>query len=244
METNYIKIATQVGDLLKNDTSINEIDRIGKSIFRGVNKDNYPNNSITSQRAQTIYNWVMSLAQTEMNPDKREEMLIEFCMELTPQAHKEQLKKILTSSGISLGVYENETLNLFNSYNFHYEINCHSKELFLDGYFFHAVFEAAKIYNRLVREKSQMEFDGKDLMFKAWDSKTGTLKVNKCETETEMNVQNGLGHLSAGLMSAIRNPTSHEPAHLWPINKEDCLDILAFISFLLRQLDKATYFKQ
>jgi hypothetical protein len=40
-------------------------------------------------------------------------------------------------------------------------------------------------------------------------------------------------------MAAIRNPTSHEPAVDWPIGREDCLDILGFISFLYRKLDVA-----
>jgi hypothetical protein len=44
-------------------------------------------------------------------------------------------------------------------------------------------------------------------------------------------------------MQAIRNPTAHEPALDWPISREDCLDILSFLSFLFRALDKAVYFK-
>jgi hypothetical protein len=44
-------------------------------------------------------------------------------------------------------------------------------------------------------------------------------------------------------MSAIRNPTAHEPAVDWPIDLVDCLDILSFISFLFRQLEKAVYYK-
>ena len=43
----------------------------------------------------------------------------------------------------------------------------------------------------------------------------------------------------AGLMRAIRNPTAHEPALHWPITEPDAVDILSFISFLFRQLDKA-----
>lgn len=133
--------------------------------------------------------------------------------------------------------------NIFESHNFHDEIRKIIKSYYLKEYYTEAVFEAAKTYNKLVKEKSQMELGETKLMFQAWDLKTGTLKVNKCETETEMNVQNGLCHLSAGLMLAIRNPNAHEPAHLWPTSKEDCLDILAFTSFLLRQLDKAVYSK-
>lgn len=46
-----------------------------------------------------------------------------------------------------------------------------------------------------------------------------------------------------GLMQAIRNPHAHETALDWPISKDDAMDILSFISFLWRQLDKAVFFK-
>ncbi len=69
------------------------------------------------------------------------------------------------------------------------------------------------------------------------------LKVTRCQTDTDKNVQEGIAHLSAGLMRAVRNPSAHEPALHQPISKEDCLDLLSFISFLLRQLDKEVYFK-
>jgi hypothetical protein len=45
-------------------------------------------------------------------------------------------------------------------------------------------------------------------------------------------------------MSAIRNPQAHEPALNWPITREDALDLLSFLSFLFKKLDKATYFKK
>lgn len=63
---NYKLIGTQIGDLLKYDTTINEINRIAKATFNfGVS--NFPNDSITSERAQIIYNWVMTLATKKMN---------------------------------------------------------------------------------------------------------------------------------------------------------------------------------
>ncbi|WP_222846444.1 TIGR02391 family protein [Pontiella sulfatireligans] len=71
----------------------------------------------------------------------------------------------------------------------------------------------------------------------------GVLKITPCQSETDCNVQNGVKFLSAGLMQAIRNPTAHEPALDWPIEKNDCLDLLSFISFLFRKLDEAVYYK-
>jgi len=67
----------------------------------------------------------------------------------------------------------------------------------------------------------------------------GALKLNSGKTKSEQNVQEGVKFLSAGLMQAMRNPTAHEPALDWPINKLDCLDMLSFISYLFRQIDLA-----
>ncbi|CAG9297853.1 hypothetical protein EV690_1783 [Celerinatantimonas diazotrophica] len=44
---NYRLVAVEVGDLLKYDTSVNQINRIGQAIFP-FRKENFPNESITS----------------------------------------------------------------------------------------------------------------------------------------------------------------------------------------------------
>ena len=44
-------------------------------------------------------------------------------------------------------------------------------------------------------------------------------------------------------MKEMRNPTAHEPAIEWPINKQDCLDMLSFISYLFKQIDAAIIVK-
>jgi uncharacterized protein (TIGR02391 family) len=95
---------------------------------------------------------------------------------------------------------------------------------------------------KLVKEKSKSGKDGRQLMLDVWRCEGGVLKITHCQSETDRNVQDGIGFLSAGLMQAIRNPTAHEPAVDWPISKADCIDILSFLSFLLRKLDDAVYF--
>lgn len=127
----------------------------------------------------------------------------------------------------------------FDERRFHSEINLHCRTLFGHGHYFHAVFEAAKTYNRFIQNKSSSQLDGQKLMMSVWDPGSGILKVTPCLTETDRNVQDGIKFLSAGLVQAIRNPTAHEPALHWPIAETDALDLLSFVSFLLRQLDKA-----
>lgn len=76
-------------------------------------------------------------------------------------------------------------------------------------------------------------------MMAVWGCEKGPLKITRCQTPTDRDVQDGIKFLSAGLMQAIRNPTAHEPANHWPIDEKHCLNILSLISFLFRKLDMA-----
>ncbi len=229
--------------LLKWNTTINEINRIAKATFE-FSVSSFPNDSITSERAQLIYNWILTLATISMNNDERHKLLVKFCKELANTESIDHAVKILEDNGVPYSIVYKDDLNLFLSRDFHAEVHKHSRNLFLQGNYFHSVFEAAKAYNYTVKEKSQSSKDGVPLMMDVFNGKGGVLKVTKCVTETDMNVQDGIKFLSSGLMQAIRNPTAHEPAITWPIDKQDCLDILSFISFLFRQLDGASYYKE
>lgn len=235
---NYRLIAVQVGDLLKNSTSVNEINRLAGAIFH-FQRESFPNEAITSQRAQLIYEWILSLARQEMNPEERNQLLIRFCHSLANDQTRKDVDEILISAGISLELVKREDYTLFLTREFHPEIIKHCEKLFLQGNYFHAVFEACKAYNLSVRQKAQSVKDGASLMLDVWGCDKGVLKITPCSSQTDKDVQDGIKFLSAGLMEAIRNPTAHEPAILWPISKQDCLDILGLVSFLFRQLDKA-----
>lgn len=82
MAANYRLIAVQVGDALKNETSINEINRIAGAIFL-FRRENFQNNSITSQRAQLVHDWILSLARQRMGDDERNRLLKSFCDQLS-----------------------------------------------------------------------------------------------------------------------------------------------------------------
>lgn len=239
---NYRLAAVEIGDLLKYDTSVNQINRIGQAIFR-FTKETFPNDSITSVRAQNIHDWILSLAKQKMENDKRNELLISFCHQIAPDQFIDPIDKILEKAQIKSATINKEMLADFTNRSFHAEIIKHCKTLFLQSHYFHAVFEACKVYNKQVQLKAQSQKDGQALMLDVWGSDNGVLKITPCQTETDKNTQNGIKFLSAGLMQAIRNPTAHEPAIDWPVSKQDCLDLLGFLSFLFRQLDNAVYFK-
>lgn len=238
---NYRMIAIQAGDALKSSTTMNEIDRAAQSVF-SFGCDTFPNESITSVRAKKIHDWVMSLARQSMTEPERDEQLIRF-LELLAASDEDRslIAEMLRKTGLQKQNLKKR--RIFYERSFHPEICRHCSELFYEGHYFHAVFEAAKIYHKTVQIKSKIEKDGQALMLHVWNPEKGTLKVTRCESETDRNVQEGLGFLSAGLMRAVRNPTAHEPAHEWPISEQDCLEILGFISFLMRKCDEAVYYQ-
>lgn len=242
-EINYRHIATQIGDSLKYSITVKEIDRVGQSILR-VSKEHFPNDSISSVRAQTLFDWVLSLAKAKLENSERVKRLVSFCLELTPDEEKNKTIDFLERHNCPYNLIHKDSLDEFLKRNFHPEVARHSQKLFVQGNFFHSVFESAKAYNKEVKSKSLSEKDGQQLMLNVWGCDTGVLKVTQCTNQTDKDFQDGIKFLSGGLMSAIRNPTAHEPAISWPINKQDCLDILSLISFLYRQLDKAVYFRQ
>ena len=240
MGANYRLVATEVGDLVKWDSSVNEIERAASAIL-GVVKDSFPHEAISSIRAQTVYDWVLSLAQTKMNPEERDQRLVQFCRSIITKEQGEELEKILRNAEIRAPAVDQERRTAFDARRFHSEVVRHSQRLFVQGNYFHAVFEASKSYNKLVREKAKSIKNGESLMLTVWGCDKGVLKITQCETETDQNVQDGIKFLSTGLMRAIRNPTAHEPAVDWPISQDDCLDILSFVSFLFRKLDDAVF---
>ena len=241
MTPNYRAIAVDVGDLLKYDSTVNEINRTGGSLFK-FSRESFPNDAITSVRAQTIHDWILSLAKQRMASEERDELVTQFCLRIAGQ-HRDAVQRILTDAGVGKRVVSKEDQELFASRRCHATVTLHSRKLFLQGNYFHAVFEAAKSYNVEVKRKAKSIKDGQALMLDVLGAEKGVLKITPCVSDTDRNVQDGVKFLSAGLMQAIRNPTAHEPALDWPINREDALDILSFLSFLFRQLDKATYVK-
>lgn len=237
---NYKLAAVRLGELFKSHSTLNEIGRMAGATF-AFPCDSFPNDSITSSRAKAAYDWVLTLAAQQMDPDARNRLLISFARSVGGESHRTTVDQILEECGMLGSVLDRDADSEFLARGFHPEVVRHARRLFVDGHFFHAVFEVAKAYNKLVREKSRSSKDGTPLMLDVWGWDKGVLKVTPCKTQTDKDVQDGIKFLSAGLMQAVRNPTSHEPAVEWPITKVDCLDLLGFMSFLLRKLDDAVY---
>jgi len=88
----------------------------------------------------------------------------------------------------------------------------------------------------LIRERTGLEGDGAALVGRAFGGRNPLLKVNKLQTESEKNVQQGIDQLLRGLYQAIRNPRSHDK---YLDNDEDAIAIILFINYLVKIIDRS-----
>ena len=179
--------------------------------------------------------------QEHMNkPDKHKKIVQRFnkCLKLSSIKIDKQNKLVSISKTSSKTVNS----NLFKARCFHPKVVRHAKQQFTDGHYFDAVDECCKAFEKHVAEKSKTTKRGCKLMSEFLNNNSGSLKLNSGETQTEQDSQEGLMYLCMGLVSGIRNPVEHEPQLDYSIRKQDALDVLSFISYLYRQIDKCSFY--
>ncbi len=117
----------------------------------------------------------------------------------------------------------------------HPRVRLASGRLFRDGDYRLAVFEACLALSEEVRTKSGSSLDGVALMNKVFSTNSPVLKFTDHPDE-----QQGFMSLFVGMVMALRNPRAHSPSHGANVSRNEAREILAFISFLFRSLDRST----
>ena len=113
------------------------------------------------------------------------------------------------------------------------------RELFDAGHYSQATFEAFKFVDKEIQRHSRIHEHGRKLMMKAFGDSPNALHLNSLSNQSERDEQEGFKFLFAGSVLAIRNPRGHEVSI--PESKDQCLDHLCLVSFLLRRLQKAGF---
>ena len=127
----------------------------------------------------------------------------------------------------------------FDNRNIHQDLPPKVRELFDDGYYPEATFEAFKYLDKTVEKYSGLTESGAKLMMAAFNENNPKLKLTPLKTTSEKDEQQGYKFIFAGGVQAIRNPRGHE--HSAVDNPDICLDHLSFVSLLLRRLEQAGY---
>lgn len=100
----------------------------------------------------------------------------------------------------------------------------------------HAIVDAMHYLSNVLRDKTGVDGDGKSLVGQALGGDSPRLRINKLQTETEKNEQQGLESILRGMYQAIRNPRSHEQIE----DKQETADsIIYFINYLLSVIERS-----
>jgi uncharacterized protein (TIGR02391 family) len=125
----------------------------------------------------------------------------------------------------------------FGSLNLHPRVADVANDLYLDHYYFEAVFAAAKALVNMVREKSsRYDLDGAPLMRTVFSRKDPILLVNDLTTQTDEDEQEGMMHLFEGAVLALRNPGGHS----FPQGSaQRALEYIQLLSLLAYQVEES-----
>ena len=98
-----------------------------------------------------------------------------------------------------------------------------------------SILDAFQHLTEIVRERSGEDGDGCDLIAKAFGGKSPKIKINRYQTRSEKDAQDGLQHLLRGLYMYARNPRTHEKEK---DEEQTAISIIMFIDLLGGQIEK------
>lgn len=101
------------------------------------------------------------------------------------------------------------------------------------GNYAHAVLDAVQCMTDALRERAVIDGDGVQLVNQALGGQEPRLRLNKLQTRSERDVQDGYAHLLRGIYLGIRNPRSHEQTS---DDQRSADAIICFVDHLLRMI--------
>jgi uncharacterized protein (TIGR02391 family) len=132
-----------------------------------------------------------------------------------------------------------EGFHPFDEKNIHPRLPSIVRDLFDDGHYAQATFEAYKFLDKEVQKHSASTENGFKLMMQAFAAESALIRLNSLSSTSEKDEQKGFQFLFAGSVLAIRNPRGHE--HSVVDSPDKCLDHLILASMLLRRLEEAGF---
>ena len=133
---------------------------------------------------------------------------------------------------------DKKEINIYKQLKLHRTIRKVSESLFKTGNYAQAIFEAFKCINIMVKQKTGInDKDGKDLMSHVFRVDRPILKLNKLQTTSEKNEQEGFEFIFMGAMVGIRNPKAHEI-----VEQKDpyrALEYLCLASLLAKRIEES-----
>jgi uncharacterized protein (TIGR02391 family) len=127
----------------------------------------------------------------------------------------------------------------FDERNIHPKMPMIVRNLFDDGHYAQATFEAYKFLDKEIQRHSKSKESGFKLMMLALSVDSPLIQLTPLSTLSEIDEQKGFQFIFAGSAMAIRNPRGHEFGIIDSPDK--CLDHLSLASLMIRRLEEAGY---
>jgi uncharacterized protein (TIGR02391 family) len=130
----------------------------------------------------------------------------------------------------------------FDRLNLHPRILDVSRDLFLDGHHWEAVFAASKALVNYIKERSDRhDLDGAQLVRVAFSKNDPILAFSDLASQTDRDEQEGMMHLFEGAVLAIRNPGGHA----FPEGTEQrAVEYISFLSLLAYRVQESKRVKR
>jgi len=112
-----------------------------------------------------------------------------------------------------------------------------SYEQFQQGHYKDSILNGINTLFQHIRDKTNSEEDGKNLIGKVFSIKNPKLILNELDTSSGENEQQGFIQLFNGLYQGVRNPNSHGLKNSF--TKLETMQYLIFISLLVTKVDNA-----
>lgn len=135
------------------------------------------------------------------------------------------------------GSASNSSEHPFDERNIHSDLPGDVRNLFDNGHYAQATFEALKYLDEEVQRISGDSDFGKSLMMRVFGGTPPKLRLNPGMTASEQSEQDGFKFIFAGTMAGIRNPRGHKSGIV--DDPDTCLDHLSLTSMLLRKIEEA-----
>ena len=110
------------------------------------------------------------------------------------------------------------------------------KQNYEEGRFTDAIKDCIMHLSNVIREKSNVEGDGVQLIGDAFGGIAPKIQVTKLKSENDKNVQRGVEALLRGIYQAVRNPRSHDRIS---DSQRDADAIILFVDYLLRIINQS-----
>jgi len=135
-----------------------------------------------------------------------------------------------------MGTGEAAPATYFDKLNLHPRIMDVSRDLFLDGHYWEAVFAGAKALVNFVKERSgRHDLDGAALVRAVFSRNDPTLAFNDLSNQTDLDEQEGMMHLFEGAVLAIRNPGGHSFPEGSDQRAMEYISLLSFLAYRVQE---------